>query len=218
MVTRAILALTVVSLVAGSVQAVPTADLYRLNGQFSGNGGEFRVAPNQDLIDITAETVAYSSFSLVNTGSVFIAAAYDAQVSSQAMGGDALDPFTAYLYTEFRNGTLADYDYTIGSPRVASAGALQEVIWYLEDEIAKTWTDGDDSLQDRFYTAARNSGWTDTRSVRVLNLYTMGHVGDPFHLVDSQLCTIKPVPAPDAIFICSLGTVLVGYLRGRRAL
>ena len=37
----------------------------------------------------------------------------------------------AYLYSQFAAGTLAGYDYTPGSGRVASAGNLQEAIWYL---------------------------------------------------------------------------------------
>jgi hypothetical protein len=47
-------------------------------------------------------------------------------------GSDPLDDRTAYLYTMFRAGTLAGYDY--GAGRQASAGQLQDAIWFLEAE------------------------------------------------------------------------------------
>ena len=103
----------------------------------------------------------------------------------------------------------------MGAGRAASAGALQDVIWYIEDEAGKTWTDGDASLQDQFCTAAANSGWTDIGEVRVLNLYLKGHLGDPAYKAQDQLAMVT-VPAPGAILIGSLGASLVGYLRRRK--
>lgn len=55
------------------------------------------------------------------------------------LGGGSPDPLsigTAWLYKRFAEGTLFGYDYTPGSGREASARALQEAIWYLEDEIS----------------------------------------------------------------------------------
>src|SRR6185503_5146810 len=51
-------------------------------------------------------------------------------------GSDPLDPRTAYLYTQFWNGTLTGYDYTPGPSRQQSAHELQTAIWFLEEEIA----------------------------------------------------------------------------------
>jgi len=198
-----------------------------LSGQYSGGGGEITLTPNQEFQDITLETGPYSSFCIEKSEHVFMYVTYDVTLAVEALngginygptgplGGDALDPFTAYLYTEFRNGTLAGYDYTVGSARAASAGALQDVVWHLEDEAGKTWTDGDASLQDQFYTAAVNSGWTNIGDVRVLNLYLKGHVGDPSYKAQDQL-VLASVPAPGAILIGSLGTLLVGWLRRRK--
>ena len=229
MAKRAILALTVAALLTGSAFANPTVMVNRLSGQYSGTGGEITLTPNQELQDVTAETGPYSSFCIEKMEYVYMYATYDVRLAVEAvngginygptgpLGGDALDPFTAYVYTQFRNGTLAGYDYTVGAGRAASAGALQDVIWYLEDEGGKTWTDGDDSLQDRFYTDAVNSGWTDIGNVRVLNLYLKGHLGDPCYQAQDQL-VLAAVPAPGAIILGSLGTLLVGWLRRRKVM
>lgn len=48
--------------------------------------------------------------------------------------GDPLSIGAAWLYCQFARGTLAGYDYTPGAGRIASARALQEAIWALEDE------------------------------------------------------------------------------------
>ncbi|MGA4578924.1 VPDSG-CTERM sorting domain-containing protein [Limisphaera sp. VF-2] len=52
-------------------------------------------------------------------------------------GGGSPDPLSigsAWLYKQFAEGNLAGYDYTPGAGREASARALQETIWWLEDE------------------------------------------------------------------------------------
>ena len=47
---------------------------------------------------------------------------------------DALSKGTAYLYSQFANGSLAGYIYGYGATRATAAGELQEAIWWLEGE------------------------------------------------------------------------------------
>ena len=55
---------------------------------------------------------------------------------SRAVGGsDPISIGTALLYMEFAKGTLPGYNYPLGKGRIASAVALQDAIWWLEDEI-----------------------------------------------------------------------------------
>jgi hypothetical protein len=226
MVKKIFAVLAICFLSSTAVLADPAVDLTRIPGYYSGSGGEFQLTPNQELTDLTGEVLPYSSFCLEKTEYVSVGGTYDVVVATEAIlgggndgptgpqGGDALDPMTAYLYKQFRSGTLAGYDYNPSGSRSASAGALQQVIWYIEDEGSKTWTDGDSSRQDQYYQAALGSGWTGIGNVRVLNLYAQGHVGEAGYYKQDQLALTVPVPG--AALLCSLGMGTVGWFRRRR--
>lgn len=142
---------------AGIVSAYGDVDdggsaIFGETGNFrDGNGGEFKVVVVSGFVGVTglpADLIGiqpgatFQSFCLETDEFVTLGGTmYNAVVNTEAQlggsntdSGDPIDPRTAFLYTEFRMGTLAGYDYTDGSTREANAKSLQEAIWFIEGE------------------------------------------------------------------------------------
>jgi hypothetical protein len=152
---------------------------------------------------------------MLNTGAVY------GGLGGDVNGFDPLDPKTAWLYTKFWEGTLDSYgyDYDFGTDRVASAGALQEAIWYIEGELPSDWSLS--TQAQAFYNAASNSGWTDTGKVYVLNLRnadTGAAIQDQLIIVDS-FTPENFVPLPAAAYMGGMlmaGIFAISRVRRRR--
>jgi len=118
------------------------------NGSYRvGVGGEFNWIPNGGNPDNLG--AGYSASALLGSGfesfciqygeHISFGGTYEYAIGTAAKGPTGTDEVsvgTAWLYSQFATGTLAGYNYTPGAGRAASAGDLQNAIWYLEGEIS----------------------------------------------------------------------------------
>jgi hypothetical protein len=144
----------VVSLIAVAKLGATTVTIDRVSGYFSGQGGEFNVSGiiGQGYASSALVGSGFETFCIEESQVVTIPGTYNAIVnpygdsvpggvnlgSPGPDGGDPISIGTAYLYYNFAKGILAGYNYTPGAGRSASAGALQNAFWYLENEITLT--------------------------------------------------------------------------------
>jgi hypothetical protein len=195
---------------------------------YNGPGGEFTfsnytpVPISPQALNVRTAPGSFQSFCLEKNEYIDNGATYDYLLSGFSqlggLGGGNPDPLsaaTAYLFTQFWNGTLAGYDFTdTGVGRKVSAKELQKAIWALEDEgaaptggQAKTW-----------YDAALASGWTNIGNVRVMNLYTVGYAGSTLKSYNHQSqLVVVPLPVASLAGLALLGAMgLAGAVRRRR--
>ena len=171
--------LTVGILFAGvrPTQALPlnAGDVVRLaDGPGTTGGGEFLMTVNSvwSFVTFCLQRTEYIDFThqfKVDSVSTYTLTDPIAN-GGNALGQDFISSQTAFLYTMFRQGTLAGYAYT-GSGHVNSANLLQNAIWMFEQELAM-------NLSNPFVLLANNAVngglWSGIGNVRVLNLSRNG--------------------------------------------
>lgn len=226
------LAAAVVLAGAASAAEAGTITLGYGPGSYSGSngGGEFSVTSFTGSVPPMGSGAAVSgsyfqTFCVEHDEFVTPGTSYNFKVSTAAdnggantNSGDPLGCRTAYLYTQFWNGTLSDYDYQLGAGRAASATALQQAIWYLENEVsylslnsqAKAWVD------EATDAVSVGGSWyeqygTGIGNVRVMNMYTSSGAR-----IQDQLILV-PLPPAAYAGLAMLAFLGVAYVRRRRA-
>jgi len=200
----------------------------RLGGYYSGNGGEFTVTVVSGLGTLVGspfQTFCLESGEYVNIPGY----GYNVNLNSKAINGGvgpAGDPIsigTAWLYSQFRGGALSGYNYSPGTGRIASAGALQAAIHWLEGEggARNTFID---TAETALYGAGNTGGIYDTYlqgdaaaglyGVVALNLYDQsgGRHQDQLGLVPEPTTMIA-----GALLLLPFGVSTLRVLRRNRA-
>ncbi len=122
------------------------------------------------------------------------------------LGGDPIDPWSAYLYTGVREGWLSGYD-----PLAGDDFAVQNAIWFIEGEQTSLYP-----RAQYFYDLAKAEGWQDTGRVVVLNLWGFTTSGEP--TLEYKQDVLAIIPAPGAILLGGIGVSIVGWMRRRKTL
>lgn len=213
-------------LLACPALAGPTVTVGRLAGTYPASPefcGEFMLTPNDDLLELIGGPSSFQSFCLEVLEPIDPTnKTYNAVINTEAVwggslragedygpgGGDLLSPETAYLYSEFRAGTLDGYAFT-GAGHASSALALQAAIWYFEGEQGYQNADAFSQVVRDFISLAETYAGPTIGNARVLNL-------DDGKGMAQDMLALVTIPAPGAILLGGMGAGLVGWMRRRR--
>lgn len=200
---------------AAGADPIVAGDVVRFS-DLAGNtgGGEFKLTdvnnPSEWIITFCLQKTEYMNFtSDFYVGSVNTYTLTDPNDKGGVNGKDEISSQTAWLYTQFTNGTLSKYDYnntgtgTFAS-RQDSANALQRAFWGFEGEEALDANNYYVQLAQALTPA--NFGIGD---VAVLNMYKLSDGSE----AQDQL-TRRTVPEPATIALVGMG--LFGLCARRR--
>ena len=164
------------------------------------------------------QTFCIESQVLFNNG-----ATYNYSLTQTDHSSNPLTKGAAYLFAQFSAGTLAGYDYTIGTGRIESAGGLQAALWTLQGQTIPAGFLSDPTVLANM-----------TADLALANSGTGGHQSDPsagaFGVSILSLSTVTGAPAQDWLAIAQvtvpdggttialLGFALVGVEALRRKL
>jgi len=188
---------------------VVAGDLLKFSdGPGTTGGGEFFVDNLSNGSGIDFITFCIEKNESVNMVNTFKVGAVSTGAVNGGVGGPNPDPIsfaTAWLYKEFRAGTLASYAHTD-----TKANSLQKAIWYLEEEYTTTQAVAYAALDAQAQTWVNDASTNGTSlyGVGVINLQTLGG-GD----AQDQL-TMIPEPETYAMLLAGLG--LMGFVARRR--
>ncbi len=172
------------------------------DGPGTTGGGEFTLTVNDSWAFITfclqrTEYVDYANTFHVDSVNPYTLTDPAAN-GGDALGRDHISQQTAFLYTMFRDGTLAGYSYAAGPSRVSSANDLQRAFWMFEQELAM---DASNPFVILANNAVDSGAWSGIGNVRVLNLSLRGAEAQ------DQL-TLVPEPAALLLVATGVGAVL----------
>jgi hypothetical protein len=190
-----------------------------------GSGGEFNWIANGGNPDNLG--AGYSSKALLGSGfesfciqigeHIGFGGTYEYAINTHAMGptgSKEVSKGTAWLYSQFATGTLAGYNYTPGAGRAASAGLLQNAIWYLEGQISNP---GSNIFLTEAYSALGSVAGANQNALGSYGVYALnlGPVGTKTDWSNQDQLIYRGVPDGGMTAVL-LGLGLVGLALARR--
>lgn len=196
-----------------SLSFANTIELYNSYG--TTNGGEF--------IAVTDNLGTFDTFCLEKDEFITYEKQYEYLSSSAAVeggvGGPEPDPIsigTAYLFYNFLyNPVSIQYTYTTDTEHETKANALQEAIWYLEQEINSINSENTFFNQVALLYQNPMLDSNGAYPVAVLNLYGDNPTTETTNETDANLQSVlAPVPIPAAVWL--FGSGLLGLFGIKR--